>query len=140
VKKEVLKFSENDLSSNVILYAISSSQSDIHLCQLINKSFGIALALSEPLEITKKNSTLHFTRYEFISDEEIDKFHLIINRSSGHYLFPELKKIDYFLIISSESPIEPIDSAIQELKSYTGISAVYKLEPAALKSFGKLQI
>jgi hypothetical protein len=140
VKRAVLKYSENEMGSNVILFAISSSQSDIHICQLINQSLGIRLALSEPAEILNKGISLQFIRYTFNSDQEIEKFHLIVNRNGGNYLFPELKKIDFFLVISTESPVEQIDSAIRVLKLNKGISAICKLDPALLKSFSKLQL
>jgi hypothetical protein len=140
VKKEVLKLADKNFQEDVLLYAISSSESDIRICQIINRILKINLALTESLEITKKNSVHHFRRYVFESEEEIEKFLLIVNRSEGNYLFPEIEKIDFILVIITESPKEPFDTDIQKLKLLPEIAAIYKVDQFTLKSFNKLTL
>jgi hypothetical protein len=140
VKKEILRLGNNDLQGNQLLYAISSSESDIRICQAVNKILGINLTLGSNLEINEKGKALTFRQYTFESREEIEKFTLVINKSSGNVLFKELKKIDYILMVTSEGPTALIEESIQSLRNLPGIIALYKLDSANLKTLTRLSL
>lgn len=140
VKKETLKLASNDLRNDVLVYAISSSESDIRICQLINRVLGIDLTLAENLEIILKKDTQSFRRFIFESEEEIEKFILIVNRNGGNHLFSELKKIDFIFLVITDSPKEPIETGMQKLKTIPEISALYKVDQSGLKSFSRLSL
>jgi hypothetical protein len=111
------------------------------LCLLINKLFKISLSLSDDLIVPFKPEPAGFRRYEFENDEEGEKFILLLNRnSSGKYLMPEFKKIDYIFLIISEMSGIGYDKRIQLLKDNSAITAIFKIDPASVKSFNKLKI
>jgi hypothetical protein len=140
MKKETLRIVDNELHENILLFAISSSASDIRICQVINHFLGIRLALTNNLEITRKKITVNFRRYAYESHEEIEKYTLIVNRNNGNVLFQELRKIDYILIITTESPKGPIEESLQKLRNSGEVSAIYKVDTVALKSLNNIQI
>ena len=138
--KKTLRLSNIDDNKNILLFTIASSESDIHLCLLINKIFKISLSLSEDLIGPFNSSSTGFRKYEYEKIEE-EKFILIINRnSSGKILMPELKKIDYIFLIISEIPATSYDRRIQQLKEDNTITAIFKLDPVTVKSFSKLKL
>ncbi len=134
VKKEILIVNDYDLIEGMLVYAISSSESDILICQIINRFLGINLALGDNVEISRKNIVVNFRRYNYLSHDEIEKYVLLVNRHGGHYLFPEIKKIDYIFIIATEAPKEPIEAKIQDIKNIPEISAIYKINQSKLKA------
>lgn len=140
MKKETLKVADNDLQDDLLLYAISSSESDIRICQTINRILGINLALAESLSVSKGKKVFKYRRYIYESEEEIEKFLLLVNRNEGIFLFPELKKIDYIFIVITESPKAPIEDYMQRLKVLPEITALYKVDQLTLKSFNKIPL
>jgi hypothetical protein len=141
VKKQTLIMSDSNSAENLLLYTIASSESDIHLCLLINKIFKISLSLSEDFEVVSKNFSNKFRKYEFENEEDGEKFILLSNRNnSGQVLMPEFKKIDFILLIISETPAANYEKRIQLLKDDNAIAAIFKIDPTSVKSFGKLKI
>jgi hypothetical protein len=138
VKKETLKLSNGELEDNALLFAISSSESDIRICQLINNALGINLALTSSLEILQKKLPTSFRQYSYESPEEIEKYTLIVNRNEGKVLFRVLEKIDFFLLVVTESPMKTIENSFMKLKNSPLISAIYKVDQTSLKAFNRL--
>jgi hypothetical protein len=138
VKKETLRINDSDLHENVLLFAISSSESDIRICRLINDILHINLVLTENLEIINKNRTLAFRRFMWESHEEIEKYVLVVNKGSGSAIFQELTKIDFLLFITTESPKGHIEEAMQLVRNLPEISAIYKVDPRSLKNFNRI--
>jgi hypothetical protein len=140
VKKEILKVSNFDDNDNISLFTIASSETDIHLCLLINKIFKISLSLSDDLLVPAKTGPAGFRKYEFENDEAGEKFILLLNHnSSGKFLLPEFKKIDYVFLIISEMDGKAYEKRIKLLKENTALTALFKIDPATVKSFGKIK-
>jgi hypothetical protein len=138
VKKETLKVIDDGIHENVLLYAISSSSSDIRICQTLNRILGINLVLADNLEIIKRKTNIGFRQFTYESHEDIEKFILVVNRNAGNVLFHELKTIDYVLLILTESPKGIIETSIRKLKDLPEISAIYKVDHKLLKSFSQI--
>jgi hypothetical protein len=138
VKKEILRIENDDFQKHMLFYAIASSHSDIRMCQSINQVLGINLALSSNVEIVQKNKIINFRRYIYESDEEIEKYTLVVNRNEGAVLFRELQMIDYILIVNTEGPKDYIESLLQELRNTSDVTALYKLDHTTLKTFNRL--
>ncbi len=135
MKKVALKVSESSHVDNILLFAIASAESDLHICMLLNKALDINLSLAENLELKIKKKIVSFRRYTYEVEDGIEKYSLFLNRSGSDYLFSEIKKIDFILLISSEGPLIAIEQKIIELKSSSAFTAIYKLDQKALKSF-----
>ena len=138
MKKTTLKLSESARSGNTLLFAIASTESDLNICRLLNQVLSINLSLAENLELIIKKNPVSFRRYSFEEDEGIEKYSLILNSNGMNYLFPEIRNIDYLLLVQSEGYLTSIENLIDQLKSAPGITAVYKLDSSSLKSFNKL--
>lgn len=128
----------DDLQNNILLYAIASSDSDIRICQSINRILGINLTLAANIEVPQNNKLVIFRRYNYESLEEIEKYTLVVNRNEGNVLFRELKKIDYILLVNTEAPKELIEGALLKLKNLPEVTALYKLDQSKLKSFNRI--
>ena len=137
-KKAVLRSKDENRSNNLIVYAISSAETDLSICQKINLNLNIRLQLDADYEIPIKNQTHSFRRYHYEDEELIEKYDLFVNRSDNQFLFPEIKKVDFVLIIHTEAHPGLIESAIQGLKGDLVISAIYKVDPASLRSLKRL--
>jgi hypothetical protein len=139
-KKATLRLSDED-KEKVILFTITSSESDIRMCMLINQVFKINMSLSDDLIIKFATETIGFRKYQFEEEIEEEKFTLLVNRHfSGKYLFPEYKKIDYIFVISSELNANHFERQIKALKDLSGVSAIFKIDPSTVKSFKRIVI
>ena len=102
------------------------------MCWLINKQLNVNLERGEDIEVEyKERNSVHSV---FTGEYEDEHCHitLIKNRDSEGILLPELKHIDYLLMIE-EFPGEDDDLA-QVLRSISQVKAVYQIEPNDLKS------
>lgn len=127
-----------EADDNVMLYTIASSESDIRMCMIINEIFRINMSLADDLIVKSVSLDVGFKKY--MSDEEVEeeKILLFINHHpSGKYLFPELKKVDYLLVIKTEVN-KGFSEKIKELKNTPGVTAVIRIEPSSTKSFKHL--
>jgi hypothetical protein len=140
LKKETLKISSTDLEGNRLLFSIVTSESDLQLCMLLNKYLSISLALADELELERKSRVIRFRKYVFENEELIEKYILFSNYSDGEYLFPELKKNDYLLLINTEASVNSIEINVSRLRQLPEISGIYKIEPSKIKSFRKIRI
>ena len=141
IKKETLRVADFDNDENIMLFSIASSESDIHLCLLINKIFKISLSLSDDLIVVSKKESTGFRKYEFENAETGEKYILLLNRNSaGKFLMSEFKKIDFIFLIISEMPGSIYDKPIQRLKNENTISAIFKINPDTIRSFNKLNL
>lgn len=139
MKKKKLKVDEINLQDKAHLYSIASSESDIRICYILNQILGIDLSLAEDIVIQNKNLVLSFRNYFYESDHGTEKYYLIINRSDGNFLFPELKKIDYIFLTIADTMSSDIEASIQKIKSHAGISAFIPIESGRIKSFNRIK-
>ena len=139
MKKKQFKVPKLDLKDKVSLYSISSSESDIRICYIINQVVGINLSLTEDIIVRVKSSQQAFKNYYYESEHGTEKYYLIINRNNYNYLIPELKKVDYLFLCVSETIITNLELFIKQIKAYPEISAVLKIDPAEIKSFNRIK-
>jgi len=137
VKKAILKYSDTPADEEIAIYAIASSEPELKLCMLLNDQLGIQLAMAEDAVVEQKKEVLHFRQYADLSHEEIEKLTLVVNRSGNHYFIPELKQVDYLLIIRTEGSLFAMKEAIQNLKGHKGIAMLTELDPDSIKSLRK---
>ena len=107
---------------------------------LINSCLGIKLALDEDIVVKRKSGVIPFRKYVYENDELIEKYVLFSNFVEGEYLFPELKKIDFLLLISTESVMANIVDRVYQLKSIPEVSGIFKIEPERIRSLNKIKI
>ncbi len=123
-----------------LLFSIISSESDLQICMLINSCLHIKLALDEDIAVKRKSRIIPFRKYVYEDDELIEKYVLFSNFVEGEYLFPEIKKIDFLLLISTESVLTNIEDRVNRLKTFPEISGIFKIEPKSIRSLNKIKI
>lgn len=138
MKKTILKEKKASQSDNLLAYAISSSESDLRICMKLNQWLDINLSLDSDYQALIKGEPVFFRRYYFEFDEGIEKFFFFVNNSQGQYLFPELKKVDYILLVQVETDSLSLREKLTELKNDREFTVFYPLEPGSLKSLSKI--
>jgi hypothetical protein len=136
MKKSILKYTEHN--DTVLIYAIASAESDLQICMKINQKLNINLTLGEDCEVLIKKESILFRRYHYESEEIIEKYQLFVNRMHGHFLFPELKKVDFLLIITTEASPASIESLLRELKERKEFTTFTKVSKDSLRSLNRI--
>jgi hypothetical protein len=140
LKKETLKISSADIEGNRLLFSIVSSESDLKICMLLNSCLGISLALDEEIVVKRKSRVIRFRKYNYENDELLEKYLLFSNYAEGEYLFPELKKNDFLLLINTELDTASIEDRIHKLRQLPEISGIFKIESSNIRSLRKIKI
>ncbi|MDD3740960.1 MAG: IPExxxVDY family protein [Bacteroidales bacterium] len=125
---------------NFNLIGISSTDDDYKLSWHLSEILGLEFTRSSGLEIidSRFSDFQLFSIYETSDDNHGNRIKIVSNKGNAGFLIDELKNIDYFVIIYDFENIDLLDKLIVKLKSITSISAVFKLNPANLKSREKL--
>lgn len=125
---------------NFDLLGIAAHLADYRICWFLNDHLHLRLRKSnEPFYVSDKNGKVAgtFSFYEFDDEDNFRHFYLIKNNAEGQLLFPELPKIDYFLVIQEAGSID-IDDFLTRMKEIKPILAVFELDVAAFSSSKKL--
>ena len=134
----------------IVLIGISCHQKIYKLCWAINKALGFSLIKAEDYTFQKGNKQNLFLRYEFVQSKTDLCYSLIENRGVEHFaekglsekpsakksllLFPEIKNIDYLMIIQGNMPESDIKALIHELKNVNFILAAFGIQLEEYKS------
>jgi len=120
------------------LLGLVSSVKDYKLAWLINKSLGINLVKREDLEIEfvslpnlKISQFLLSLPYGFI---QLLKNKALNSSDQVSYLIPELKFVDYFLLVQDQTFMTSIHTFEAELSKITYIQNIVKLDVEKIKS------
>lgn len=139
VKKKLLKVDNSVIQDKISLYSISSSESDIRICYVLNRILGINLSLADNIILQNKDSKQGFRNFFYESEHGTEKYYFILNRNGGNYLFPELKRIDFVFLIISDTDISGLESIILSIKEQPEISALIPVDPSRIKSLSKIR-
>jgi hypothetical protein len=111
---------------------------DYKMAWLINNSLGTKLVKTEDFELDLMNqATLKISKY--FQEKEHGFVQLLKNRSHGEgsnsfYLVPELKVMDYFLLLQDYTFEMDLNHYIENLSGNQFIQTVVKLDISKLKS------
>lgn len=118
------------------LICLISSLKDYRLCWHLNRMLNISLTRANDLELNneKKRQVSFFNLFNYTDEINFLHYHLISNKSSGAFLLPELKQVDYLLMLRGDAAGETAADTLQQLKSLAGIEALFEANPAELRS------
>jgi len=71
--------------------------------------------------------------YYFLPETETD-FYLLANKGDSGYLIPEMKTVDYFIIIRNYISQEDIDAIIDGANKLQEVQVAIEVDPKRLKS------
>lgn len=133
MNKIILKY---ELDLNFILIAITSPLKDYRLCFYINRESGLNLQKEEDYTLQPDgNSTHFFTKYSDISPTEETEFYLLGNRGlEGGILIPEMKNVDFFMVIKGFIDDEDLRALLSSLIKIEDIIVASEIDVTKLKS------
>ena len=104
------------------------------LCFKLNRQLNINFYKIEELTIESNLSTVFFSRYYYQIPESETDFYLVSNKGDQGYLIPEMKTVDYFILIHNYISEEEIEELIDGINKLPEILAAIEVDPKRLKS------
>ncbi len=131
----IKKFLKLELDFEFLLIGITSQLKDYRLCFLINKFTEFDFRKDDDLAISFKNLPKKlFSRYVYMPETLECEFIFLGNKGSDGFLIPEMKEVDYFIMIKYFIDEEDLDLFLTQLKNIDEIQAVVEIDPAKLRS------
>ena len=133
MNKIILKY---ELDLNFLLIAINSPLKDYRLCFYINRTTSLNLKKDEDHEVWQStNSFRYFSKYSDISSSEETETYLIANKGlNGGFLVPEMKVVDYFILIKSFIDEEDLKTLLDGLNKIDDVVVASEIDIDKLKS------
>jgi len=137
VKTKTLKIDvKSEFDFNII--GISSSESDLRLIWLVNKSLNLSLVKIEDLDLTKDDTNQLFIRYANEFDEHGKQIIVVANKSEHGVLLKEFQQIDYFIKIVGPFLDNEIDDLLSRIKAIREFLLCVRIPIQINKSFERL--
>jgi len=134
LNKITLKY---ELDLDFILIAITSPLKDYRLCYFINKMAGLNLSKIDDHEVWVGASVgrCYFSRYASFSEVSDTEFYLLSNRGSeAGILIPEMRNVDYFMLIRNFIDDEDLAFIQERIASIPDVLVATEISPEKLKS------
>ncbi|QAA82421.1 IPExxxVDY family protein [Aequorivita sp. H23M31] len=152
---------EEEFEEPYALVAIHCSEEEYKLAYLLNLHLGLRLARRKTdLDFKSEEGEIAFPIYDFEDVHHHDSYQLVANKcrsvqksivgagdlfgeesvenSNLHYLFPEFKKIDYFLKIFSDFESSSLQDIISKISQINEVVSAYAVEFEEIKSKNNL--
>jgi hypothetical protein len=128
-----LKF-EPDL--DFILVAITVPLKDYRFCYKLNKQLNREFYRIEELELQFNidEDPFYFSRYFYVDTNTENEFFLLANRGSEGFLIPEMKTVDYFLLIYNYFDGEELQHLLTQINRIPEVQVAAEVDPRKLKS------
>ena len=125
-----------ELDLDFVLVAITAPLKDYRLCFKINRELQTDLCRVDDLELEFYGSRqpLFFSRYSYTQPHSETEFNLLANKGSEGFLIPEMKKVDFFLIIHNYIDSEELKQVIGGLNRIAEVLVAVEVDPKKLKS------
>lgn len=133
MSKKILKF-EIPNEFDFLLLAIICSYKDYRLCFELNQQLKLKLKREKDLEILNRQKNKGTFANYFFSSQDNEQFRVINNKGATQTFIPEMRTIDYFIMIKNLNPKKSVDDLIGRIKKIDIISGVYEMDPYELKS------
>ena len=130
--KQVLKV---DYDYDFLLIGIACHDKDYKLTWGINKTMGWDLRKINDYELTFKGKagTVAFSQFTMVNALMYREYFLLQNYSDSLCLLPELKVLDYFLIVKGDLAEGEVDDILGKLKSIPNVLTAYMVDVLNLK-------
>lgn len=118
------------------LISIVSPVRDYRLCWHLHQLLSLDFVRQDEivLHYPKKHKYGYYNLFYYEDELNWLQYYFINNRSLGENLIPELKQVDYFLLIKGGNADVERDTAINALKQLEQVQAVLSTDPEGLKS------
>lgn len=123
-----------ELDLDFVLIAITSQLKDYMLCFKLNRQLNINLYKIDELVIESNSNEIFFSRYQYQIPESETDVYLLANKGDQGYLIPEMKRVDYFILIRNYISEEEVEQMIDGINKLPEILAAIEVDPRKLKS------
>jgi len=133
LNKRILKF---EIDLDFVLIAVTSSLKDYRVCYLINKHLKFNFVRQPDLEVDiyQTNDPVLFSIFHYYWETTETEFYFIANKGSDGLLIPEMREVDYFIMIKNYIDEDDLDNIITLLNRIPEIMAAVKIDPKKIKS------
>ena len=134
------KLFQTDSTFEGVLFGIVTLLRDYQLCWHLNKSLQFEMKMMDDLEIThkKKNRTAVFSWFKY--EDDLDKLmvYLLSNKHLGENLIPEMKQLDFILMMQGEISEERKKEILGIIKEIHSVQLAMEIDYSGLVSKSNL--
>jgi hypothetical protein len=133
LNKTTLKF---ELDLDFVLVAITTQLKDYMFCFKTNKQLGTDFSKIADLELpfNADEEPFYFSRYFFLLPESETELYILANKGTEGFLVPEMKKVDFFLLIQNYIHSDDLKMIINGLNKIPDVLVAVEVDPKKLKS------
>ena len=133
MNKTTLKY---ELDLDFVLLAITAPLKDYRLCYKINKQLNFDLSCKGELKLifSSEKEPVFYSHYLYLHPQTETEFNLIANKGTGGLLIPEMKTVDFFMVIRNYIDQEELKNFINALNKIPEILVAAEVDPKKLKS------
>lgn len=126
---------DNIAALDFYLAGISSGLRDIKFCSMLNRELGLNLRRIDDWLVEHEDPASSHSHRSYLYVSKLkEEYRLISNKGEKYQLIPELKNIDYFLMVKHLSQASDYYYFLDQLRSLNEVYGVFNLEPSKLKS------
>jgi hypothetical protein len=131
----IKKFLKLDFDFDFVLIAITTPLKDYRLCYKVNLIAQTDFRKLDDLQLNFKQNTSKYHSFYLHQTPNSDcQFYLIANKGSDGLLIPEMKEVDFFVIIREYIDEDDLLYFLNKLKTIKDIQAAVEINPERLKS------
>jgi hypothetical protein len=122
------------------LIGISCHVKDYRISFLLNKHLGSDFLKMEDLKVAlnNKKEPTGFSLYYYHDEDYFNTYYLVANRSQEFVLAPEVKQVDYLMIIEGEFRKAQKDRLIKSVRNIPNVLTAYEIKFAEIKNYETL--
>ena len=122
------------------LIGISCHMKDYRISFLLNKKLGSDFLKMEDLKITltNKKDPAEFSLYHYHDEDYFNTYYLLANRSQEFVLAPEIKQVDFLLIVEGEFRKAQKDRLIKCIRTIPNVLTAYEIKFSGIKNYETL--
>lgn len=124
------------------LWALVTPMPEYRLCYFMNKVCSLSLARLNDLSIwlPKGKSKADFSAFGYADTAEYIDYFILANRSDSHRhaLLPELKQVDFFLMVKGSRTSATVSTQIRRVHDMPQVQTIFPVNAVALHSVNNL--
>ena len=123
-----------------ILIGIACHLKDYRLSYLLNKKLEFVFTKQQDFVITmqEKAEPAGFSFYYYKDEDQGNSYLLLANRSEDHVLLPEVKQLDFLMMVDGDCKKGRRDQLIKTVSSIPNVLTAYEIAQATIRNFGNL--
>ena len=122
------------------LIGISCHLKDYRLSHHLNKIPEFNFARDQDISILQpgKPEPASFSFFYYRDDDQGNAYSLISNRNENSALIPEMKQLDFILVVEGEFRKNRRDQLLKSIRSIQNVLTAYELNPKEIRNFENL--